>query len=116
MTKLSIAPKADADARIIEYVGKYARRVETTPPGICPLVVQLSLLREGAAQTCGKCVPCRDGLPQLAALLERVVACDADESVLTSLKTLAEMICATSDCAIGYEAANAVLEGLDVFD
>ncbi|MEF9841856.1 MAG: NAD(P)-binding protein [Raoultibacter sp.] len=116
MTKLSIAPKADADARIIEYVSKYARRVEATPPGMCPLVVQLALLRAGAAQTCGKCVPCRDGLPQLVALLERVVACDADESVLTSLKTLAEMICATSDCAIGYEAANAVLEGLDVFE
>ncbi|MBC2889730.1 FAD-dependent oxidoreductase [Gordonibacter massiliensis] len=85
------------------------------PPGTCPVVAQLALLQAGAAQTCGKCVPCRDGLPRLAALLERVAACDADENVLVEARALAEMIRDASDCAIGYEAANAVLEGMDAF-
>lgn len=115
MAKLSVAPRAKDDERLAAYVEKYARRVEAMPPGTCPVVAQLALLQAGAAQTCGKCVPCRDGLPRLAALLERVAACDADESVLAEARALAEMIRDTSDCAIGYEAANAVLEGMDAF-
>lgn len=115
MAKLSVAPRAKDDGRLAACVEKYARRVEAMPPGTCPVVAQLALLQAGAAQTCGKCVPCRDGLPRLAALLERVAACDADESVLAEARALAEMIRDTSDCAIGYEAANAVLEGMDAF-
>ena len=48
-------------------------------------------------------------------MLKRVVDCDADEGVLEGLRALAEMIRDTSDCAIGYEAARSVLEGLDTF-
>ncbi len=115
MAKLSVAPRAKDDERLAAYVEKYARRVEAMPPGTCPVVAQLALLQAGAAQTCGKCVPCRDGLPRLAALLERVAACEADENVLVEARALAEMIRDASDCAIGYEAANAVLEGMDAF-
>ena len=115
MARLSIGRRARSDERIADYVEKYARRIEATAPGTCPLVVQLSLLQASAAQTCGKCVPCRDGLPRLAALLGRIVACEADEVELDSAKTLAEMIRDTSDCAIGYEAASAVLDGLEDF-
>lgn len=116
VARLSVAPKARADERIADYLDKHARRVAATPPGTCPLAVQLSLLRASGSQTCGKCVPCRDGIPQLTALLERVVACEADESALSTLKTLAEMIRDASDCAIGYEAASSVLAGLEEFD
>ncbi|MEG2024827.1 MAG: NADH-ubiquinone oxidoreductase-F iron-sulfur binding region domain-containing protein, partial [Gordonibacter sp.] len=115
MVRLSIAPRASADVRIASYTERFARRVEATPPGSCPLAVQLSLLQASAAQTCGKCVPCRDGLPQLAKLLEQVVACMADEAVLERVRVLAEMARDTSDCAIGYEAATVVLQGLDDF-
>ncbi|MDU1908238.1 MAG: NAD(P)-binding protein, partial [Eggerthella sp.] len=103
------------DARIAAHLDTFARRVEATPPGMCPLAVQLTMLQASGAQTCGKCVPCRDGIPQLAAMLKRVVDCDADEGVLEGLRALAEMIRDTSDCAIGYEAARSVLEGLDTF-
>ncbi|MEG0303369.1 NAD(P)-binding protein [Gordonibacter sp.] len=115
MVRLSIAPKASADVRIASYTERFARRVEATPPGSCPLAVQLSLLQASVVQTCGKCVPCRDGLPQLAKLLEQVVACMADEAVLERVRVLAEMVRDTSDCAIGYEAAAVVLQGLDDF-
>ncbi len=112
---LSIAPKSKDDARIARQLNRHARRVEATPPGVCPLVAQLSLLRDGAAQTCGKCVPCRDGLPQLVALLERVAACEACEDDVARLRALAEMVRDTADCAIGYEAAEALLAGMDEF-
>ena len=113
--RLSIAPKSDADARIGAYVERHLRRVAATPPGTCPISVQLALLQAAAAQTCGKCVPCRDGLPRLVSLLERVTACEADEGELQAIRALAEMVRGTSDCAIGYEAANALLEGMDDF-
>lgn len=115
MAQASIAPRAQDDARIGSYLDRHARRVGAMPPGMCPIAAQLALLKEGALQTCGKCVPCRDGLPQLAALLERVVACEADASELDRIRALAEMVRDTSDCAIGYEAANALLEGMDAF-
>lgn len=115
LTRLSIAPKASSDAHLASYTEKFTRRVETTPPGSCPLAVQLSLLQASAAQTCGKCVPCRDGIPQMASLLQQVVSCNADEMVLERLKMLAVMVGDTSDCAIGYEAANALLESMDDF-
>ena len=115
MAKLSIAPRSRDDARIAAHLDTFARRVEATPPGMCPLAVQLTMLQASGAQTCGKCVPCRDGIPQLAAMLKRVVDCDADEGVLEGLRALAEMIRDASDCAIGYEAARSVLEGLDTF-
>ncbi|BAK43759.1 NAD(P)-binding protein [Eggerthella sp. YY7918] len=115
MAKLSIAPRARDDRRIDISIDNFTRRVKAVPPGTCPLVVQLTLLQTSAAQTCGKCVPCRDGLPQLVALLERVVACEADADVLDSMRALAQMVCDTSDCAIGYEAARALLESMDTF-
>ncbi len=113
MTKLSITTKAPDDERVFQELSKFVRRIEATPPGTCPLTVQLTLLQTGAAQTCGKCVPCRDGLPRLAALLEQVVSCEADASALDELRALAEMIRDTSDYAIGLGAATAVLEGMN---
>ena len=115
LSKLSIAPRSRDDARIGAQLDAYGRRVAATPPGMCPLAVQLAMLQASGAQTCGKCVPCRDGIPQLAAMLQRVVDCDADEATLELMRALAEMIRDTSDCAIGYEAARLVLEGFETF-
>ncbi|MZI83257.1 hypothetical protein GT646_20805, partial [Clostridium butyricum] len=72
LARLSVAPRAKDDGRIAATLDRYVRRVTATPPGTCPVVVQRSLLQAAAAQTCGKCVPCRDGLPRLAALVGRV--------------------------------------------
>lgn len=112
---LSIEPRSAADARLGSTAARFARRVEALPPGICPVAAQAALLHAGAAQTCGKCVPCRDGLPRLAAMVDRIASCEADASALERCRELAEMIRDTSDCAIGYEAAAAFLDGLDEF-
>ena len=115
MAELTVMPKTSADTRVGEFLECHARRVAATPPGICPLAAQLELLREGAAQTCGKCTPCADGLPRLAGMLQRVVACEAGPETLAQMRALAELIRDASDCAIGYEAARTLLDGMDAF-
>ncbi len=115
MALLSVAAKSPYDEKISGVLEPFLRRIEATPPGICPIAVQLSLLEASGAQTCGKCVPCRDGIPQLAAMMRRVLDCQADENTLQEMRMIAEMIRDTSDCAIGYTAGALVVEGLDAF-
>ena len=115
MARLSVHSIPVTDARNEETMLGFSRRIEATPPGQCALALQLSLLEASALQTCGKCVPCRDGLPQLARLLRRIVECEAVPEDLERLKALAEMIRSGSDCAIGYDAAQAVLVGMTRF-
>lgn len=114
MAKLSLN-SALHNAELTPLIKSLIRRVGATPPGACPLTLQLALLKTSALQTCGKCVPCSEGLPQLARLLEQIVQCKAHEETLTSLRRTAEMVYDTSDCAIGYEAAARVLEGINLF-
>ena len=115
MSRIFLADPDRYDERIGELLNKFEQKVKACPPGTCPLTVQLSLLQASAAQTCGKCVPCRDGLPQLAALLQSVLDGQAPRETPEKMRLLAEMIRDTADCAIGYQAAEDVLWGLDHF-
>lgn len=115
MARMSIAPKSGADVRLGGDLEAFGRRVVAMPPGICPLAVQLSLAQTAASQTCGKCVPCRDGVPKLIHLLERICVGEADRSEFDKMRTLAEMIRDTSDCVIGYDTAQRVLDGIEVY-
>ena len=115
MSALSVEPKTAADAKIEAYLKRFERRVEATPPGQCPLATQASLLEAGANQTCGKCVPCRDGLPKLATMMQKLAECQASAETVETMRMLAQMIRDTSDCAVGYEAAQATLDALDTF-
>ena len=115
VVRLSSAARFKDDAGIGVESARLARRAAATPPGLCPIVFELSLVQTSALQTCGKCVPCRDGLPALVSLIERIASCRADEADFERARSLAEMIRDTSDCAIGYEAAQAVLDGFELF-
>lgn len=115
MSTSSIAPRSADDARVSAGLDAYARRIEATPPGTCPIAVQAALLEAAAAQTCGKCAPCRDGLPQLAKLLHRVGRCEADEDDMARIRMLATFAHDAADCAIGYVAGRVVLDGLEAY-
>ena len=49
------------------------RRIAASPPGLCPVDMSHTFLQLCHAQSCGKCVPCRIGLGQLAKLIELVL-------------------------------------------
>ena len=115
MSKLSVAPVARDDAKQEAYLQEFARRIEATPPGICPVAMQLSLLQASGCQTCGKCAPCREGIPQLEGMLEAVLAFEGTPDLLDSMRKKARVIRDTADCAIGWHAAEVFLQGMDAF-
>ena len=102
-------------ARTDVVLNKFRSRLNSYPPGLCPLVLYRSILQVSMNQSCGKCVPCRDGLREADRLLGRVIRGDADESTMEQLRELCEMIAAASDCAVGVVAANTVLDSLREF-
>ena len=87
------------------------RRIESSPPGLCPVDISRAFLEICHAQSCGKCVPCRVGLGQLKNLLTDVLDGKANIRTLTAIRETAQSIMETADCAIGYEAANMVYKG-----
>ena len=91
------------------------RHIEASPPGLCPVDMSLSFLRLCHAQSCGKCVPCRVGLGQLAHLIEQVLDGKATLSTLDIIEKTARTIIDTADCAIGRDAARLVVDGLEGF-
>ncbi|MCD8143845.1 MAG: FAD-dependent oxidoreductase [Oscillospiraceae bacterium] len=115
MSKLYLTDPDNCDAKIGFLLERFVSKVKSYPPGTCPLTVQYSLLNASMNQTCGKCVPCRDGLPQLAELLKRILNGDATMETVDEMKALATMIRDTADCAIGYQSAAEVLKGLTNF-
>lgn len=115
MARLSVAPRAKDDSKFATFLDEYERRVEATPPGMCAVAMQLDLLRAGGCQTCGKCVPCREGIAHIETLLEEVLAFDVEPDVLDEIRAQATVVRDTADCAIGWHAAEVLLAGLSMF-
>lgn len=115
MSTLSVTPVARDDTKQHAYMQEFARRIEATPPGMCPLALQLSLLQTSGCQTCGKCVPCREGIPQLENMLETVLALQGSPALLDVMSKKARVIRDTADCAIGWHAAEVFLQGMETF-
>ena len=89
------------------------RRIVASPPGLCTIDLTRSFIKMCLAQSCGKCVPCRVGLRQLARLFDDVLDGNATEETLDVIRLTAEGIYYSADCAIGYEAAKLVLKCID---
>jgi len=66
-------------------------------------------------ESCGKCVPCREGTRQMLSLLDEIVEGTATLDTLKLLETLADAVKAGSLCALGKTAPNPVLSTLRYF-
>ena len=66
-------------------------------------------------ESCGKCVPCREGLKRMYDILERITDGNGTEEDLNTLEELAETIKATSLCGLGQTAPNPVLTTIKYF-
>jgi NADPH-dependent glutamate synthase beta subunit-like oxidoreductase len=113
MSRLEIPAPGKAQLVVEGLYKDLERRIESSPPGLCPVDITRAFLELCHAQTCGKCVPCRIGLWQLKNLLTDVLNGEATLETLDLLEELAVSIMDSADCAIGYEAAHMVYKSLN---
>ena len=112
MSRLEIASPNRAKIVMEGLYKDLERRIESSPPGLCPVDMARAFLELCHAQTCGKCVPCRIGLGQLNHFIKDVLDGKATMETLDIMEETALSIMESADCAIGYEAAHMVYKGL----
>jgi NADH-quinone oxidoreductase subunit F len=66
-------------------------------------------------ESCGKCVPCREGLKQAREILTRIVSGKGEENDIEKLRQIAEASNAAALCALGQTSANPMLTTLRYF-
>lgn len=112
MSRLEISTPNKAQVVVEGLYKDLERRIEASPPGLCPVDMARAFLELCHAQTCGKCTPCRIGLWQLKNMLTDVLNGDADLEILDLMEETALSIMQSADCAIGIEAAHMVYKAL----
>jgi len=66
-------------------------------------------------ESCGKCVPCREGTKRMLEILERIVAGEGRDGDIELLLELAETISATALCGLGKSASSPVVSTIRNF-
>ncbi len=66
-------------------------------------------------ESCGKCVPCREGVHQLHQMLEAICRGDGRPGDIEKIESLSDVIVEASLCALGKSAPNPVLSTLRYF-
>lgn len=66
-------------------------------------------------ESCGKCVPCREGTKRMLEILERIVAGQGKDGDIELLLELAETVSSTALCGLGKTAAAPVISTIKNF-
>ncbi|TNF53845.1 4Fe-4S dicluster domain-containing protein [bacterium] len=66
-------------------------------------------------ESCGKCVPCREGLKQMHHILEKICAGNGEEGDIETLSGLSRFMSSASLCGLGSTAPNPVLSTIRHF-
>ena len=66
-------------------------------------------------ESCGKCVPCREGTKRMLEILERIVSGNGVEGDIELLEELADTISNTALCGLGKSAPNPVVSTIKYF-
>lgn len=83
--------------------------------GTCMVEVARFFMNFTQNESCGKCVPCREGTKRMLEILEKIVAGNGSLKDLELLEELGEVITATALCGLGKSAALPVLSTLKNF-
>jgi NADH-quinone oxidoreductase subunit F len=81
----------------------------------CMVAVARYFLGFLKSESCGQCTPCREGIPQMLRILERIAGGEGEIEDLDRLEALAILVRDSSLCALGATAANPVLSTLRYF-
>ncbi len=66
-------------------------------------------------ESCGKCIPCREGLRSMHAILDRITKGEGRNGDIEALEDLSKVMIQSSLCALGQSAPNPVLTALKYF-
>ena len=110
-----LAGKGNMNQRMDAVLYRFRSRMSAYPPGMCPLKMYHSLFQMSMNQSCGKCVPCRDGLVEAEKLLRDIINGDGTNETLDKLQNMCTMIAQTADCAVGVVAAELLLDSFREF-
>ena len=83
--------------------------------GTCMVDVAKYFVHFLQEESCGKCLPCREGLKRMGEILDRITEGKGNEEDLSLLEELAEVVADTSLCGLGKTAPNPVLSALRYF-
>jgi len=83
--------------------------------GTCMVEVARFFMNFTQNESCGKCVPCREGTKRMLEILERITSGKGELSDLDMLEELGAAITATALCGLGKSAALPVLSTLKNF-
>ena len=83
--------------------------------GTCMVDVAKYFVHFLQEESCGKCLPCREGLKRMGQILDSITEGKGDEESLSLLEELAEVVADTSLCGLGKTAPNPVLSALRYF-
>jgi NADH-quinone oxidoreductase subunit F len=81
----------------------------------CMVDVAKFFLQFTRDESCGKCTPCRAGIPKMLELLTRITDGEGTIEDLATLEELGEMVGSASICGLGQTAPNPVLTTLRHF-
>ena len=83
--------------------------------GTCMVDVAKYFVHFLQEESCGKCLPCREGLKRMGQILDNITEGKGNEESLLLLEELAEVVADTSICGLGKTAPNPVLSALRYF-
>ena len=74
-----------------------------------------TLAAYNAAESCGKCTPCREGTPRIVDAIDRLMSINASAADMDELRHLAEVVGLASLCGLGQAAGGPVNSALHFF-
>ncbi len=81
----------------------------------CMVDVARYFLEFLADESCGKCVPCREGITQMLHILRRLCKGEGRTGDIEALEDIADTVLVASLCALGQSAPNPVLSSIKYF-
>jgi NADH-quinone oxidoreductase subunit F len=85
------------------------------PDDVCILQAQLRLSEFFAHESCGKCIPCREGTPWLAKTVHRIENGEGREEDLPLLLDICDNILGRSFCALGDFSTSNIVATINYF-
>lgn len=115
MDRLFLKTAPPGQKTIDDIYAGLTRRSGYGERGVCPVDLTAVFLRLCQSQSCGKCTPCRTGLGRIVELLEKILAGNGTTEDLELIMRTASAVSDSADCAVGFEAAEMVLGGIEAY-